>query len=472
MKWAVTSTTILAFTIFPGWMAAASPSDDAFDAALQQHFGYGPPGPVPGEAKDEALGQEADARYLLSFPDYDRSYKPSARASAKSMLASLARKARRMSHEQFVLRVAEIAALADNGHTAVDRNAFMKNTPRIPLRTYLFADGLYVLYAGPGFERFLGARIDRIEGRTVEDVFRGLRKYRGGADNFRRLQLLPLLESPAMLQAAGLASSRGQLLLDGVTPDGKRISEAVPAELRGRSAWVSNTSRLLFPDQLADTKMTSFLRARDAKSAFFHAAKNLFWAETLASGYYIQLAHNADADEGPIARFLEQCTSAIERGQPSFVILDMRLNGGGDYTSTYNFARSLPKTARRAPIYVLTSGWTFSAAITTVAAVKEAGGDQVRIVGEPVGDRLDFWAEGQSFNLPNTMLRVNYSTGRHVYNGPCRDRETCFWLNDRYPVRVTSLSPDIAAPWTFEAYRAGHDPALEAALSDAGRSRR
>jgi hypothetical protein len=62
---------------------------------------------------------------------------------------------------------------------------------------------------------------------------------------------------------------------------------------------------------------------------------------------------------------------------------------------------------------------------------------------------------------------VNYATGRHVYNGPCRDRETCFWLNDRFPVRVKSLSPDISAPWTFQAYREGRDPALEAAMFDA-----
>lgn len=472
MKRAATSITILAFTIFVGWMASADAPADAYEAALRQHFGYAPPDPVPAEIPNEALGQEADARYLSSFPDYDRSYTPSARARAKILLSRLVHDSKALSHEQFVLRVAEIAALADNGHTAVDRNAFMKNTPRIPLRTYLFADGLFVLYAGTGFEALLGARIDRIDGRPVQDVLQSLRKYRGGADNFRRLQLLPVLESPALLQAAGLARSRDRLVLDGVTAIGARFTQSVPAELRDKSAWVSNTSRLLFPDQFADKKMTSFLRASEARSVFFHAAKKVFWAEPLASGYYIQLAHNADADEGPIAGFLEHCMSEIERMQPTFVVLDMRLNGGGDYTTTYNFARGLPRAVRGAPIYVLTSGWTFSAAITTVAALKEVGADQVRIVGEPVGDRLDFWAEGQSFNLPNAFLVVSYSTGRHVYDGPCRDRETCFWLNDRYPVRVTSLSPDISAPWTFEAYRKGHDPALEAALSDAVRARR
>ena len=121
--------------------------------------------------------------------------------------------------------------------------------------------------------------------------------------------------------------------------------------------------------------------------------------------------------------------------------------------------------AGSAPIYVLTSPWTFSAAITTVAALKDEGGRQVIIVGEEVGDRLDFWAEGGSFELPNAFLLANYAAGRHVYDGPCRNLNQCFWLDYRYPVRVSSLAPDIAAPLTFAAYRENRDPAMEAVLA-------
>ena len=147
------------------------------------------------------------------------------------------------------------------------------------------------------------------------------------------------------------------------------------------------------------------------------------------------------------------------------------MNGGGDYTTTYAFARALPQTTNGAPIYVFTSPWTFSAAITTVAALKDAGGEQVVIVGEEVGDRLDFWAEGGSFDLPNAFLQVHYATGRHVYDGPCTDPASCFWLNERYPVRVRSLEPDIHAPLTFAAYRALRDPALDAVLAREARRR-
>lgn len=143
----------------------------------------------------------------------------------------------------------------------------------------------------------------------------------------------------------------------------------------------------------------------------------------------------------------------------------MRKNGGGDYTTTYDFASRLPQMSPAARIYVLTSGYTFSAAITTTAFIKQAGGDRVTIVGEPVGDRLTFWAEGGRFVLPNVEVGVSYAAGKHDYAHVCWNVLECFWVNYLYPVRVDTLRPDIAAPLTFADYRALRDPALDAVLA-------
>jgi hypothetical protein len=446
----------------------------SFDRELERRFQYGPPQPPPEELADAQAGQVADAAYLTSFANFDRSYGPRQRARASRLLDALRADAGNLSHEQFVLRVAEIAALADIGHTSGDRNAFMKDTPRIPLRTFWFADGLFVLYADEGNVDLLGARIDRIDGRPLEDVYQAIRAYRGGTDAFRRTQLIPMLESPGLLQAAGVAEEQIALTLSGVDADGAPFTRRIVAEQRDRSAWVSSTSRLLHPDRLARRGLRSFLRFSEDLPPSLHAPDRLFWQETLADGaLYVRIDHNADADEAPIQPFLDGVLETVRAARPPYVVLDMRINGGGDYTKTYAFARALPEAANGAPIYVLTSPWTFSAAITTVAALEDAGGDQVTIVGDEVGDRLDFWAEGDSFVLPNAFLQVHYATGRHVYNGACNDLDQCFWLNRRYPVRVSSLTPDIHEPWTFEAYRNGRDPALDAiTVREAARHRR
>lgn len=449
-----------------------STMDDAtFERELAARFQYGPPEPAPAELDDQRAGQTADAEYLARFPEFDRSYSRTSRTQAERLLAQLRTDAANLSHEQFVLRVAEIAALADNGHTSIGENAFKKNTPRLSLRTYQFSDGLYVVWAAPELSDLLGARIDAIDGHSIESLHAATRRYAGGTDAHRQRLLTPMLESPALLQAAGLASSRDALTLRGVRLNGAPFEQRIDAQQRDRSAWVSSSQRLLFP-VWEDAPMVSLMHDDDALPVYLRHRTELFSLESLPEGgLYIGLAHNADTDDLPIATFLESVTARIRSEHPAYVVLDMRMNGGGDYTTTYAFARALPQTANGAPVYVFTSPWTFSAAITTVAALKDAGGDQVVIVGEPVGDRLDFWAEGGSFNLPNSFVQVHYATGRHIYNGPCSDRATCFWLNERYPVRVRTIEPEIAAPLTFAAYRELRDPALDAVLAREARRR-
>ncbi len=449
-----------------------STMDDAtFDRELAARFQYGPPEPAPEEVADQRAGQIADAAYLARFPEFDRAYSPSARREAQRLLALLQREAGDLTHEQFVLRVAEIAALADNGHTSIGENAFKKNTPRLPLRTYEFADGLYVVWAAPELTGLLGARIDTIDGRSISALHTGLRRYSGGTDAHRVRMQSAILESPALLQAAGLANARDALTFRGVLANGAAFERRIEAQQRDRSAWVSSSQRLLFPTW-EGAPMQGLMNGRTELPIYLRHSSNLFSLEAAPErGLYIGLSHNGDADESPIGVFLEGALTRVRSERPAYVVIDMRMNGGGDYTTTYAFAQALPQAANGAPIYVFTSAWTFSAAITTVAALKTAGGDQVIIVGEPVGDRLDFWAEGGTFDLPNAFVQVHYASGRHIYNGPCRDRATCFWLNDRYPVRVRTLEPDIAAPLTFEAYRALRDPAIEAVLADQARRR-
>ncbi|MGD9980975.1 MAG: hypothetical protein AB7H66_12845 [Hyphomonadaceae bacterium] len=440
-------------------------NDATFDREVAARFQYGPPAPAPTEVDDQRAGQIADAAYLARFPEFDRAYSRSARAEAQRLLARLQAEAGHLTHEQFVLRIAEIAARADNGHTSIGENAFKKNTPRLPLRTYEFADGLYVVWATPELTDLLGARIDAIDGRTISAVHAGLRRYSGGTRAHRVRMQSAILESPALLQAAGLANSRDALTLRGVLENGAAFERRIQAQERDRSAWVSSSQRLLFPTW-EDAPMQGLMRDSDVLPIYLRHRSNLFSLEEAPErGIYIGLSHNGDADESPIAVFLEGALARVRAEQPAYVVVDMRMNGGGDYTTTYDFARALPEAANGAPIYVFTSPWTFSAAITTVAALETFGGRQVIIVGEPVGDRLDFWAEGGTFDLPNAFVQVHYASGRHVYNGPCTDLDQCFWLNYRYPVRVRSLEPDIGAPLAFATYREFRDPAMEAVLA-------
>ena len=460
-----------------GLAASRADAQSAFDpfsldrAAFEQQFAerfHRSPPPAPAEVADPAAGQAADAAYLEAFADYDRAYSPEARARARAMLAALKADAPKLSHEQFVLRAAEIAALADNGHTAIGRNAFLKNTPRLPLRTYWFADGLHVLRALPAQADLLGARIERIDGRTIDEVFAVIGKYVGGTPNHRRLMLIPMLESPGLLAAAGVAREAHSLELSGVLADGSPFRKRIEAVDRDRSAPVSNTARLLFPAEAGSIEgMASFLPREANLPLYLRDPMHLFSLGDLDhGGLYVGLGFNADADEGRVGDFLTSVLERVSRDKPSYVVIDFRMNGGGDYTRTYPFMGALTSLmGRTSHVYALTSGWTFSAAITTLGALKQFASPGFVQVGEPVGDRLVFWAEGNAFLLPNTFIAMNYTTGKHDYTKRCDDWEACFWLNELYPVRVAALEPDVPAPLTFTAYRQLRDPAMDAVLA-------
>jgi len=154
-----------------------------------------------------------------------------------------------------------------------------------------------------------------------------------------------------------------------------------------------------------------------------------------------------------------------------YAILDLRFNGGGNYTETLTFTKELPKRiAADGKLYILTDHATFSAALVTLARAKHFAGDRAVILGERSGDRERFWAEsGKPLVLPNSKIMVFYATGYHDWNEGCgvKDWARCFWLNWAFDVPAGDLGPKSPMAWRFADYRNGVDTVLEDALRQA-----
>jgi hypothetical protein len=180
----------------------------------------------------------------------------------------------------------------------------------------------------------------------------------------------------------------------------------------------------------------------------------------------IQFKSNEDENGESISQFIAATEADMSAKKPCNVILDQRFDDGGNYMNTYGFANQLPDLiAPGGRIYVLTGPSTFSAGITTTAFVKQAGGGRVTILGEPVGDRLQFFSEGGRGCLPNYALCVAYETGKHDYQNACTDLTVCFWPNYWFAVRVKTLDPDETVTQSVADWRAGHDPVFERAAA-------
>jgi hypothetical protein len=177
---------------------------------------------------------------------------------------------------------------------------------------------------------------------------------------------------------------------------------------------------------------------------------------------YIQLRLNKSFYEQKIETFLASARATLEKAKPRNVVVDLRQDGGGDLNTTRAFMQALPTmVAADGRIFVLTSGRTFSAGIASAGYLEQAAPTRVTIVGEPVGDHLEFWAEGGLVQLPVSKAVLLPATERHNYTTGCPEPD-CHGPIRENPIRIPLLEPDVAAPLTYADYRAGRDPALAA----------
>ena len=177
---------------------------------------------------------------------------------------------------------------------------------------------------------------------------------------------------------------------------------------------------------------------------------------------YLQFRTNIDfSGKRDIVQFAADVEESLRQDRPVHLIVDQRLNWGGDLTTTRALMERLPSFVS-GQVFLLTSGRTFSAGISSSAYLKQAGGDQVTILGEPVGDDLEFWAEGDLLNLPTLQANLLYARERHNYRTGCPEAD-CHANIQHNPIRIKTLAPDVPVSPSQDDFLAGRDPLMESA---------
>jgi C-terminal processing protease CtpA/Prc len=133
------------------------------------------------------------------------------------------------------------------------------------------------------------------------------------------------------------------------------------------------------------------------------------------------------------------------------VIVDVRLNGGGDNT-TYGplvdvFAS--PQVNRRGKLYLLVGRATFSAAANFAAEID--ADTRATIVGEPTGGGVETYGDTVPVLLPTLGWSVYVAARYHERKRGPNDHRL-------------AVAPDVPVDLTSAEYVAGQDPVLERAL--------
>ena len=437
------------------------------------HFRVKPPQvDYPGPSSPlEAQRQDLD--YFGRLLALDRSFTPARRAAARQRLAALEHLASPLPLPKLHTALMQIIALADNGHSRVDPIRDKGTLWTEPLRVTRFTEGFYIMRATASYRDMLGGRIESIDGVPFDKVVALLETLRGGTEGLRRETAATLVALPDMLYGLGIAADPRTSNWTIRLADGHLLTRTVAAVPLPNREGLPPDERWLSPEPLqrigdwasyapASGVLPESLRNDDDHFSLYPVAG------TCAAA--VRLQSIADADGQQIRPFLQSARAALEKSRPCALILDLRGNGGGDYTNTWGFTHALPHLTT-GPIYILTDQDTFSAAITTAGFTMNAGGARVTIVGEPVGDRLDFYSEGRRGCLPHSGICVAFQLARHDYARPCVGWD-CFWVDWLFPLRVRTFRPTVLIPRRFSDWNAGHDAAYEWCVSaiKAGRS--
>lgn len=358
----------------------------------------------------------------------------------ENAVKTLDAKLNKLSPPQIILEMVKIVALINEGHTRLNlpRESQWK-FGRFPVRFFLYRNGLFIQEIAKERKEVVGWRVTKIEDTPIEQVIKQVSPFVHHDNEMTKKLLLPLfISTPEVLHFLGIIKDTDNLPITVEEDNGKQVKiQLKTASQNSAIEWIK-----------ANNSATTNLPLWQKKT------NDNYWFEYLENlkTVYVQFNSVSDKKDESIAQFSERLYNFIKDNQVEKLILDLRLNDGGNSRLAmpllYTIIKS-DKINQKGKFFTIIGRATFSAAMVfTVELEKHTN---TIFVGEPTGGSPNQYGEMLSFNLPNSGLLVNYAAYYFQTAGPFDNRP---WL-----------APTIATEPTIESFRQNQDLAFEATVS-------
>ncbi|HEV7428838.1 MAG TPA: hypothetical protein VGQ46_20995 [Thermoanaerobaculia bacterium] len=324
--------------------------------------------------------------------------------------------------DEIVTGFVRLTALIGDGHTHV---SLPPNWHRLAVAIVPFGDEWRVTRTTPANKALLGQRATAIDGVPIADAVKRLRVLapQDETDALQRSVAANFLLVAEILHGTNIAPDPAKVTLTVTKDDGSELSEvvaAIPAADQMKQEWLSVTPELPLYRRNPEAGFTQTVLP-DGKTVYVN------WRN------YDALAANA-------SKFWQ----LVDSSKATRVIIDLRQNGGGDYT--VGRRHMVEALAKRPGVkaYVIIGSRTFSAAM--VNAIDFRNTAHATLVGEPIGEKPNSYQENDEMFLPASRLLVSYSTKLYKF------------VPDDAP---NVVAPDKVIATSWSDFAAGRDPVVD-----------
>ena len=349
----------------------------------------------------------------------------------------------KMSTDQVVLELQRILGLLQDEGTAIYPFQKAFDQPVLPIKSYWFADGLYICDSREDYPDLSGQKIVRINQVGIDELFEKMLPFLPGDNLTYKKYTFPMYaQVPAWLTAAGVPVT-GQTI-DLELGNGTQLSLPL-----GKVADYIALKRNLVGDQQSTFSDTEF-------------QDQPYWKEYIPEHHLlsIQFKRIANAPSGPgFKQFIREIEQDLNERTIDKIVIDNRYGGGGNGFKLKPFTdlirdHLLAKPDRQ--LFVLTSRAT-RGTVAELTSILVNNTDAI-LIGEDTGEGPNTVGDTKNIILPQSGIRVSIT---HK-----------FWPTSWEEDSRTSIAPDIYINPTYEQQTKPNAPWYDAVLNYTGPNRK
>lgn len=358
-----------------------------------------------------------------------------------------------LTDNQILVRIIHAVALANNAHSQVN----YKFLPKAGIRVSWFKEGLFITKTSYPKRFHLGKRISKVNNLPIDQIVTEFSDYIPGNNHNKRNTIPNFIIRPDFWNGIDNQYSPNKLIIEMIDSLGQRKTDTIGIEPINSTLinlyWVDTPDSIFIKYEKPFNSLPLYL-SLPYKSAVYKKLNDEL--------IYIQL--NSSTNRGmSLSDFSVDLKNYFDSNSFDNIVLDIRLNNGGNYNLTKNIEKEIIQelSESNGHLFLITGNQTASAAINLAASLKSHLENHITIVGEQIGENLLFWAEPKIFKLPNSAIEISASTYHHdLRNGRFKPFKT-YWGNLFCDFESNGLDVDIPVENSIIDYIAYKDPVMK-----------